>query len=229
MPAVLVVEGGRVRSKRNTPTPPTPRLFRRRKFTTPSSASFRRIETLLSTLGLSLTNLKSYGTIWGMKYVINLEEPEGLYQVAVGIMEQTRCCFSVILDRESRRPESERQWIEGYCPSWLRLKGEMRRRGLQGILAEIVALEAELLSDNLEREMYEGYNAGDVERVILATKTLAGVLSKAKMYSGKMDSDVKHALINHGLKNDSLKQYGTDELKKLLARMKDEEGDDGDK
>jgi hypothetical protein len=164
-----------------------------------------------------------------MKYVINLEEPEGIYQTAVGLMEQTRCCFSVILDRESRRPEGERQWIEGYCPSWLRLKGEMRRRGLQGILAEIVALEAELLSDNLEREMYEGYNAGDVERVILATKTLAGVLSKAKMYSGKMDSDVKHALINHGLKNDSLKQYGTDELKKLLARMKDEEGDDGDK
>lgn len=214
------------------PPHPHPSLFSPAKIYNTHPCKFPAVSNSSSTFvntGQFLTILDGCGIIGGMRYRIDFDEPEVIYQSAVSIMESTRCCFSVILDRESKRPEGEREWIEGYCPSWLRLKGEMRRRGLQGILAEIVALEAELLSDNLEREMYEGYNAGDVERVILATKTLAGVLSKAKMYSGKMDSDVKHALINHGLKNDGLKQYGTEELKKLLARMKDEEGEDGDK
>ena len=154
---------------------------------------------------------------------------ESLYEVAISIMEESRSCFSVILDRESKLPEEQRQWITGRCPSWLRLKGELRRSGNQAILGEIISMEAELLSDNIERELYEAYNDGDVGRVELAAKTLSSVINKMKMNSGKLDGDVKRALVGNMLakERDKLKAYSDDELRLLLKKTKDEA--DGDK
>lgn len=158
-------------------------------------------------------------------YTISYDDGgQSIFQATVGIMEETGRKFSRVLNEEFSRSPEDRKYIQGYCPSWVRLRGEMRRRGMQGLLSEIIILEQEFIADEVEKELVESYNDGDSKKVDLCRKTLDGLIGKTRLSMAKIESDDRKIMATIGRMQNQpkLKSYSTDDLKKMLKVTKEE-------
>ena len=168
-------------------------------------------------------------------YRLNYDDELGLYRTAVNIMSESKdvygsnCAFSVILDKEHKLAEEDRNFIEGECPDWITFCGEMRIRGQSRIIEEIEWLESKIHAVVLERNVMDCFNNGDKEGLDLCLKAMNGVINKAKLSIGKGDADRKNAEFLMKMKGEktNLEKFDTDELEKMLKIVKEKE--DGNK
>lgn len=158
-----------------------------------------------------------------------------IYKTAVKIMSESKAvygvntAFSVILDKESKLEEKDRQWIEGECPDWITFCGEMRIRGYSKTIEEIEWLESKIHAVLLERNLMAAFNDGDKDGIDLCLKAMSGIINKAKLGIGKGDSDRKNAELIARLRHDSnnLEKYDTKQLEAMLKVIKESEAVDG--
>ena len=171
-------------------------------------------------------------------YRIDYSDNLKIYQTAVKIMSESRerygvsTAFSVILDKESRLPDGEREWIEGECPDWITFCGEMRYRGYGKTIEEIEWLESKIHAVLLERNLMAAFNDGDKDGIDLCLKAMNGIINKARLGIGKGDSDRKSAelLLRTRKEASELEKYDTKKLEEMLKVVKANEGvSDGDK
>lgn len=164
-------------------------------------------------------------------YRIDYSNAAEIYKTAVKIMSESRerygvnTAFSVILDKESRRSEGEREWIEGDCPDWITFCGEMRYRGNGKTIEEIEWLESKISAVLLERNLMAAFNDGDKDGIDLCLKAMNGILNKARLSLGKNDSDRKDNELMWKVRkeNDELAKYDTKKLEAMLDAVKGEE------
>lgn len=150
---------------------------------------------------------------------LDFTDDEKLWSSVVGLMETERQRFSVLLDT---RPE-----LFETPMSWMRFRARLIHEGKQVLLGEIEQLERYMVSDKIERELYESYNAGDKDGVEICLKTLNGIIAKSKLGLSKLDSDRKLAETRMKFKreDDKLEKYNTDELTKMLEAIKNGRSD----
>lgn len=174
----------------------------------------------------------------GKMYKIDYGNDLEIYKTAVKIMSESKAvygvntAFSVILDKESKLPEEEREWIEGECPDWITFCGEMRIRGYGRTIEEIEWLESKIHAVLLERNLMAAFNDGDKDGIDLCLKAMSGIINKAKLGLGKGDSDRKSAEFMLRVRNgdSSLEKYDTKKLEGMLKAIEIEEGgEDGSK
>lgn len=153
------------------------------------------------------------------KVSIDFTDDEKLWGTAVDLMEGEKQRFSVLLDT---RPE-----LFETPMSWMRFRARLIHEGKQVLLGEIEQLERYMVSDKIERELYESYNCGDKDGVEICLKTLNGIIAKSKLGLSKLDSDRKLAETRMRFKreDDKLEKYNTDELTKMLEAIKNGGGD----
>lgn len=149
------------------------------------------------------------------KVSIDFNDDEKLWGTAVDLMEREKQRFSVLLDT---RPD-----LFAEPMSWMRFRARLIHEGKQVLLGEIEQLERYMVSDKIERELYESYNCGDKEGVEICLKTLNGIIAKSKLGLSKLDSDRKLAETRLRFKKgeDKLEKFKTEELAKMLEVMKD--------
>jgi hypothetical protein len=137
-------------------------------------------------------------------------------------MEREKQRFSVLLDT---RPD-----LFEAPMSWMRFRARLIHEGKQVLLGEIEQLERYMVSDKIERELYESYNAGDKDGVEICLKTLNGIIAKSKLGLSKLDSDRKLAETRMRFKreDDKLEKFRTEDLAKMLEVMKDGSNAGGD-
>lgn len=156
----------------------------------------------------------------GMEKVrLDFNDDEKLWSSVVDLMETERQRFSVLLDT--------RQDLFETPMSWMRFRARLIHEGKQVLLGEIEQLERYMVSDKIERELYESYNAGDKDGVEICLKTLNGIIAKSKLGLSKLDSDRKLAETRMRFKreDDKLEKYNTDELTKMLEAIKNGRSD----
>ena len=150
-----------------------------------------------------------------MKVELRFNDDDALWGTIVDLMESEKQRFSILLDT---RPE-----LFAEPMSWMRFRARLIHEGKQVLLGEIEQLERYMVSDKIERELYESYNSGDKEGVEICIKTLNGIIAKSKLGLSKLDSDRKLAETRMRFKRDGsgLEKYDTEELKKMLGVIKD--------
>lgn len=186
-------------------------------------------------IGVLLALISAKGGL--LMYRINYENDLDIYRTAVKIMSESKAvygvntAFSVILDKESKLKESERQWIEGECPDWITFCGEMRVRGYSKTIEEIEWLESKIHAVLLERNLMAAFNDGDKEGIDLCLKAMNGIINKARLGIGKGDSDRKNAelMVKIRRENSELEKYDTKKLEAMLDAVKKKEASDGNK
>ena len=150
----------------------------------------------------------------GMEKVkLDFNDDEALWASVVDLMETERQRFSVLLDT---RPD-----LFETSMSWMRFRARLIHGGKQVLLGEIEQLERYMVSDKIERELYESYNAGDKDGVEICLKTLNGIIAKSKLGLSKLDSDRKLAETRMKFKkgDETLEKYDTEDLKAMLEAI----------
>mgnify|MGYP006935963506 CR=1 FL=1 len=160
-----------------------------------------------------------------MKYIIDLDDDDKTWNSIVSAMDEQGMTFSQLL---ALRPELFEPKM-----SWLRFRAELIHAGKYRLLNEIEQLERVMVTDKVERELYDSYNSGDKDGVDICLKTLNGIIAKSKLGLSKLESDrriTETGLKARLLKDNELNKYSTDELEKMMKAIEDKEGDsDGDK
>ena len=148
------------------------------------------------------------------KVRIDFTDEDLLWSTIVDLMESEHQRFSVLLDYN---PE-----LFAEPMSWMRFRARLIHDGKQVLLGEIEQLERYMVTDKIERELYESYNNGDKDGVEICVKTLNGIIAKSKLGLSKLDSDRKLAETRMRFKreDDKLEKFNTDELSKMLEVMK---------
>ena len=148
-----------------------------------------------------------------MSTALNFSNDDDLWAAIVDLMETERQRFSVLLDT---RPD-----LFETPMSWMRFRARLIHEGKQVLLGEIEQLERYMVSDKIERELYESYNAGDKDGVEICLKTLNGIIAKSKLGLSKLDSDRKLAETRMKFKRnqDELEKYDTEDLKAMLDKL----------
>ena len=146
---------------------------------------------------------------------IDFDDENGLWETVVGLMEEWDQRFSVLLDN---RPD-----IFAEPMSWMRFRARLIHDGKQVLLGEIEQLERYMVTDKIERELYDSYNSGDKDGVEICVKTLNGIIAKSKLGLSKLDSDRKLAETRMKFKRDTegLEKYDTEKLLAMLEATKD--------
>lgn len=148
-------------------------------------------------------------------YELRFEDEDALWESCVRAMDEHDRPISWLLNSEPGL----------FTPSmsWLRFRARLIHEGRYRFLNEIEQLERSMVSDKIERELYDCYNSGDKEGLEVCVKTLNGIIAKSKLGLSKLDSDRKIAetgLKARALENE-LTRYDTDELKTLLKAIDD--------
>lgn len=161
-----------------------------------------------------------------MTYTLDMQDEDKIWETVVDVMDHEGLPFSRFLEI---CPDKVRPQI-----SWLRFRAELIHDGRYRLLNEIEQLERVMVTDKVEREMYDSYNSGDKDGVDLCLKTLNGIIAKSKLGLSKLESDRR--ITETGLKAKMLKQselnkYSVEELEKMMKAIEaKEEGDaDGNK
>ena len=149
---------------------------------------------------------------------IQFSDLEALWRVIVDSIDETGVRFSVLLDREPKR-------FEGGI-SWLRFRAELIRMGEYKFLNEIEQLERNLVTDQIERELFRCYNEGDKDGVDLCVKTLNGVIGKSKLGLSKLEGDRRLAETARAIRREEaeLEKYDTEKLAKMLEAVTGDAG-----
>lgn len=144
---------------------------------------------------------------------LDFSDDEALWGTAVEMMEREKQRFSVLLDT--------RQDLFAEPMSWMRFRARLIHEGKQVLLGEIEQLERYMVSDKIERELYESYNAGDKDGVEICLKTLNGIIAKSKLGLSKLDSDRKLAETRLRFKKETetLEKFDTEDLKAMLDKL----------
>lgn len=148
------------------------------------------------------------------KVRIDFTDENGLWETVVSLMEQWDQRFSVLLDTRSD--------IFAEPMSWMRFRARLIHDGKQVLLGEIEQLERYMVTDKIERELYESYNSGDKDGVEICVKTLNGIIAKSKLGLSKLDSDRKLAETRMRFKKETegLEKYDTNKLEAMLEAIK---------
>lgn len=115
--------------------------------------------------------------------------------------------------------------------SWLRFRAELIHSGKYRLLNEIEQLERVMVTDKVERELYDSYNSGDKDGVDICLKTLNGIIAKSKLGLSKLESDRR--ITETGMKakllaQNELDKYSVEELEKMMKAIEAKEGDNAD-
>lgn len=157
-------------------------------------------------------------------YKIDLDNDDITWDSIVSAMDAEGMPFSQLL---GLRPE-----LFEPSMSWLRFRAELIHSGKYRLLNEIEQLERVMVTDKVERELYDSYNSGDKDGVEICLKTLNGIIAKSKLGLSKLESDrriTETGLKARLLKDGELSKYSTEDLEKMLKVIEDKESDDGDK
>ena len=149
------------------------------------------------------------------KVRIDFTDEDALWSTIVDLMEREHQRFSVLLDY--------RKELFAEPMSWMRFRARLIHEGKQVLLSEIEQLERYMVTDKIERELYDAYNTGDKDGVEICVKTLNGIIAKSKLGLSKLESDRRLAETRMRFKkeDDKLEKFDTDKLEKMLAVMKD--------
>ena len=143
-------------------------------------------------------------------YKLDFESDDSLWETCVEAMDKYHQPISWLLSSHSEEFEPR--------VSWLRFRAELIHRGRYRFLNELEQLERSMVTDKIERELYDCYNSGDKEGLEVCVKTLNGIIAKSKLGLSKLDSDRK--LAEAGLKakvvESELTRYDTEELLAML-------------
>lgn len=148
------------------------------------------------------------------KVILDFSDDDGLWETIVGMMEEWNQRFSVLLDT--------RRDLFAEPMSWMRFRARLIHEGKQVLLGEIEQLERYMVTDKIERELYDSYNSGDKDGVEICVKTLNGIIAKSKLGLSKLDSDRKLAETRMKFKvgTEGLEKYDTGKLEMMLEAMK---------
>ena len=149
------------------------------------------------------------------KVRIDFTDENSLWETVVSLMERWDQRFSILLDT---RPDIFDEPI-----SWMRFRAKLIHDGKQVLLSEIEQLERYMVTDKIERELYDSYNSGNKDGVEICVKTLNGIIAKSKLGLSKLDSDRKLAETRMKFKRDGegLEKYDTNKLEAMLEAIKD--------
>lgn len=159
------------------------------------------------------------------KYKIDFANDDVTWESVVTAMDREGMPFSRLL---VLRPELFEPQV-----SWLRFRAELIHGGKYRLLNEIEQLERVMVTDKVERELYDSYNSGDKDGVEICLKTLNGIIAKSKLGLSKLESDRR--ITETGMRaklmaENELGKYSTEELEKMLKLVEAKEGEeDGDK
>lgn len=147
------------------------------------------------------------------KVILDFSDDDALWGTIVNLMEKWDQRFSVLLDTRAD--------LFAEPISWMRFRARLIHEGKQVLLGEIEQLERYMVSDKIERELYDSYNSGDKEGVEICVKTLNGIIAKSKLGLSKLDSDRKLAETRLKFKKgeENLERFNTEELKKMLEAI----------
>lgn len=148
------------------------------------------------------------------KVRIDFTDEDALWSTIVGLMEQEHQRFSVLLDY--------RKELFAEPMSWMRFRARLIHEGKQVLLSEIEQLERYMVTDKIERELYDAYNTGDKNGVEICVKTLNGIIAKSKLGLSKLESDRRLAETRMKFKRDQdgLEKYDTEKLLAMLEATK---------
>jgi hypothetical protein len=156
-------------------------------------------------------------------YTLDMQDEDKIWETVVDVMDHEGLPFSRFL---------------GICPdkfepkmSWLRFRAILIHDGRYRLLNEIEQLERVMVTDKVEREMYDSYNSGDKDGVDLCLKTLNGIIAKSKLGLSKLESDrriTETGLKAKMLKQNELNKYSVEELEKMMKAIEAKEDKDAD-
>ena len=153
----------------------------------------------------------------GDMYKIDFDDIEGLWESVISAMDTEGERFSVLLSTKGELFEPRM--------SWMRFRAELIHRGYNQLLNEIEQMERTLVTDKIERELFDAYNSGDKELVDLCVKTLGGVISKSKLGLSKLESDRRVADTSIRARElVALEKFDTKDLLGMLKKAKEIEG-----
>jgi hypothetical protein len=157
----------------------------------------------------------------GQMYTIDFNDDDKTWNNIVTAMDEQGIPFSRLLALRGDLFEPKM--------SWLRFRAELIHAGKYRLLNEIEQLERVMVTDKVERELYDSYNSGDKDGVDICLKTLNGIIAKSKLGLSKLESDRRIAetgLKAKELAGKGLDKYSTDELEKMLklVEAKEKEG-----
>lgn len=151
-------------------------------------------------------------------YEIDFNDDDKTWDNIVKCMDAEGVPFSRLL---GLRPELFKPQM-----SWLRFRAELIHSGKYRLLNEIEQLERVMVTDKVERELYDSYNSGDKDGVDLCIKTLNGIIAKSKLGLSKLESDrriTETGIKAKLLKDTELEKYDTKELEDMLRVIKEKE------
>lgn len=157
------------------------------------------------------------------KYKIDIGDDDKVWSSVVDAMDTEGMPFSWLLGNKPELFEPE--------ISWLRFRAILIHDGRYRLLNEIEQLERVMVTDKVERELYDSYNSGDKDGIDICLKTLNGIIAKSKLGLSKLESDRR--ITETGLKAKMLKQneldkYSVEELEKMMKAIEAKEGDNAD-
>ena len=152
-------------------------------------------------------------------YRIDIDDDDVTWESIVNSMDEEGVPFSRLL---MLKPELFEPRM-----SWLRFRAGLIHAGKYRLLNEIEQLERVMVTDKVERELYDSYNSGDKDGVEICLKTLNGIIAKSKLGLSKLESDrriTETGLKAKMLKDAELEKYDTKELEDMLKVIKEKEG-----